>query len=576
MGSQMDIKAKTGKKMAGKNKKATEEGKKQYIVTLVGTLIALWLIVDVTFLSFYFIARKDAITIGETSVAEQSERLNNFLLNGIDVLETTGSTVEYLQEKGATSEEILEYLCRQSEDYTDTISENFKGIYGVFGGEYLDGVGWIPYEGYDPKSRPWYIAAMEGGGETVMVSPFVNAQTKRVMISVSKRLTDGESVISMDIDMDEMQDFAESINLNGYGYGFIVDSQGMIVAHSDEGQKGKNYLTDAEFQDTQMQYIIEQIVHGNGETISIRINGEDSRVFSKVVQDKWYVVMIMNVHDLFRTVETNLVINIILSILIFCAVAYFITSSYKNRRVAMQYADELKEYQLTLEERVQEQTIEIKEQAERMIDIQENAVEGMATLIESRDGNTGEHVRSTKKYVSLIVNYMYENNMHKDVISSSYVKKVENAATLHDVGKIKISDVILNKPGKFTPEEYELMKLHAAFGGDIVKEVLGKNADEELVRIASDVAHYHHEKWDGSGYPDGLKAEEIPMSARIMAVADVFDALVSKRVYKEAMSIDNAMEILKQDAGVHFDPEIVEVFLQLRPKVEEHLRQVNI
>lgn len=559
--------------MIEKKDKKISSGKKQYILTLVTTLIAVWLIVSVTFLSFYFIARNDAVAIGEGSVAQQSEKLNNFLLKGLDVLEVTGINVEYMIKNGKSSEEISEYLINQSEYYASRVDESFTGIYGYFEGEYLDGIGWEPDEGYDPKTRPWYISAVEGKGQPVVVSPYVDAQTGKVMISVSQMLYDGESVISLDIVMDEMQEFAESINLNGKGYGFVVDAKGLIVAHSDENEKGKNYLSDESFQGTEMQEIVEKVIEGDGKTISIRIDGKDSRVFSKVVQNSWYVVMIINVHDLFEAVESNLFISIFLSLFIYGVVAYFITSSYKNRKKAMQYAEELKAYQGTLEERVEEQTEEIKVQAEKMVEIQKNAVESMATLIESRDGNTGEHVRNTKKYVSMILKYMYENGMHKDVVTKSFVKKVSHAATLHDVGKIKISDVILNKPGRFTPEEYEIMKKHAPFGGDIIKDILGKNADDELLTVAKEIASYHHERWDGCGYPQGLRGEEIPLSARIMAVADVFDALISKRVYKEAMSVDEAVEILKEESGSHFDPEIVEVFIEIIPKVKVHLEE---
>ncbi len=555
--------------------KKLSSGKKEYILTLVGTLVALWLIVSFTFLSFYFIARKDAIAIGEGSVAQQSEKLNNFLLKGLDVLEVTKINVEYMMKNDDSSEKILDFFLKQSEDYTNEIDENFTGIYGLFNGDYLDGIGWVPDEGFDPKTRPWYKTAVEGNGKPVVVSPYVDAQTGSVMISVSQLLYDGESVISLDIIMDEMQEFAESINLNGKGYGFIVDAEGLVVAHSDVNEKGKNYLNDEAVQGTEMQAIIEKVIEAKGKTLDIMINGEVCRVFSKVVQDSWYVVMILNEKDLFEEVETNLVTSIILSLIIYGVVAYFITTSYKNRRKAMQYAEELKDYQGTLEERVKEQTEEIRVQAEKMIELQKNAVEGMATLIENRDGNTGEHVQNTKIYVSMILKYMYENKMHEDVVTESFIKKVSHAATLHDVGKIKISDMILNKPGKFTPEEYEIMKNHAPYGGDIVKDVLGKNADDELLMITQDIARYHHEKWDGSGYPLGLKGEEIPLSARIMAVADVFDALVSKRVYKDAMSVDKAMEILKKDSGSHFDPEIVDVFIKIRPSIEAHFEAIN-
>ena len=148
-------------------------------------------------------------------MAQQSEKLNNFLLKGLDVMEVTRINVEYMMEQGADSEEILAFLLNQSERYMNEMDENFTGIYGLFQGEYLDGVGWIPDEDYDPKTRPWYIAAMEGEGKTVVVSPYLDAQTNSIMISVSQMLSDGESVISLDIVMDEMQLFAENINLNG-------------------------------------------------------------------------------------------------------------------------------------------------------------------------------------------------------------------------------------------------------------------------------------------------------------------------------------------------------------------------
>jgi len=560
---------------SNKNTKMTK-GKKQYIVTLVVTLIAIWIIVSITFLSFYFIARSDAETIGKSSLAEQSEKLNNYLLKGMDVIDITKIAVEYMMDEGATSEEILSYLEWQSKEYAENIDKNFTGVYGWIQGEYMDGSGWVPDKNFEPKKRPWYRMAIHANGKPVVISPYLDAKTGDIMLSVSQMLSDGESVVSFDMVTDEMQNFAESINLNGKGYGFIVDAKGLVVAHSDASEKGKNYIADSAMQGTEMQQIVRRVVAGNGETIKVRINGKDSRVFSTVVQDKWYVVMIINVHDLFQRVESNLIINIILSLFIYGVVAYFIASNYKNKRMVLLYAAELKIYQSTLEERVAEQTVEIKEQSAKMVEMQESAVEGMATLIESRDGNTGEHVKSTKKYVSMMSQYMHEHKMYPELMDESYIKKINHAATLHDVGKIRISDVILNKPGKFTPDEYEIMKKHASFGGEIVKEVLGKNADKELVQIAGDVVCYHHEKWDGTGYPEGLKGEEIPLCARIMAVADVFDALVSKRVYKEAMSVEDAFQILEEEAGKHFDPEIVDVFIKLRPQIEEHLNTINM
>ena len=142
---------------------------------------------------------------------------------------------------------------------------------------------------------------------------------------------------------------------------------------------------------------------------------------------------------------------------------------------------------------------------------------------------------------------------------------------MHDLGKIAVDDRILRKPGKFTPEEFDIMKIHAVKGADIVAGLLDDvEDDKEFVRIAKNVAHYHHEKWNGSGYPEGLAGEEIPLEARMMALADVFDALVSVRCYKEQMSFDEAFKIIEESLGTHFDPDLGRIFLQCRDKLEAY------
>ena len=550
----------------------TEKDKVHYLLTLFLTLAALIMIVCYSFGSFYSIARKDAVTIGERAVSEESEKLNNFLLRGLDVLQVTGLTIDHMLQEGKTSEEIEQYLLYESEAYMDCIDENFTGIYGVFRGDYIDGIGWVPDEDYVPEERPWYLSAVAGNGEPVIVSPYLDAQTNSIMISVSQMLSDGQSVVSLDIVMDEMQKMAEGMNLNGNGYGFILDNTGLVVAHSDEALKGKNFLMDAELG---MQEITDKIIHVSGTTFETEIGGESCKIFSEVIRDDWYVVMVINREQLFRRLQNTLYRNIGISLFIFGLVVYFCTKNYLNRTKAQHYAQQLKEYQFTLEERVQEQTLKIKEQTERILQMQENVIEGMATLIESRDGNTGNHVMRTKRYVEMIVRYMYDHGIHTDEVDEEYIEKITNAAPLHDIGKIMISDTILNKPGKFTPEEFEIMKNHSLYGSDIVENILGENTDEHLVRISSDIAHFHHEKWDGSGYPEGLRGEEIPLCARIMAVADVFDALISRRVYKKEIPVEQAFTVLEEEAGSHFDPQIVDAFLRLREKIETYLRQAQ-
>ena len=155
-------------------------------------------------------------------------------------------------------------------------------------------------------------------------------------------------------------------------------------------------------------------------------------------------------------------------------------------------------------------------------------------------------------------------NIYTDILTDDYISLITKAAPMHDIGKIVVPDNILKKPGKLTPEEFEQIKRHTVEGGRIVEEVIGDHDDKEYLQIAKEIATCHHERWDGKGYPEGLKEDEIPLSARIMAIADVFDALVSPRCYKEPFPIETAMDIIKKEAGSHFDPLLAELFLSMQ------------
>lgn len=208
---------------------------------------------------------------------------------------------------------------------------------------------------------------------------------------------------------------------------------------------------------------------------------------------------------------------------------------------------------------------------EAIATFQSGMINVMADLVESRDKSTGTHIKNTAAYVEIICEQMIKDGIYSNVVDEDFKNNVVASAPMHDIGKIKISDTILNKPGKFTPEEYEIMKTHSEEGALIIhsvkKTVESQALKENYLGEAENMAHYHHEKWNGEGYPCGLKGEEIPLSARIMAVADVFDALVSKRVYKPGMPFDKAMGIIKESSGEHFDPKVVEAFVNAEEKV---------
>lgn len=238
---------------------------------------------------------------------------------------------------------------------------------------------------------------------------------------------------------------------------------------------------------------------------------------------------------------------------------------------AFKFIKILEEKNSFLRRRIEDQRTKIQKKNSDYIKMQESVIEGMATLIEYRDVNTGGHIQNTKFYAQLITDYLYDHNLHKDEVTPEFKDMIGNAAAMHDIGKISITDRILNKPSKLDETERETMKTHAVIGAALVRQIFGKSLSKEILRLFIDTIQYHHEKWDGSGYPLGLKGDEIPLSARITAIADVFDALVSMRVYKEKIPAEEAFEMLEKSKGTHFDPELTEIFLSLKPQILKHL-----
>jgi len=196
--------------------------------------------------------------------------------------------------------------------------------------------------------------------------------------------------------------------------------------------------------------------------------------------------------------------------------------------------------------------------------LQNGIVHVLADMIEKRDEGTGGHIERTTRYVRTLLDTMLARGVYADELRGWDMDMVVASARLHDVGKITIPDSILNKPSPLTPEEFDIMKTHTVEGERIIEQMITRTGEGEFLRNAKLFAGYHHEYWDGMGYPYGLKAEEIPLQGRVMAVVDVYDALVSVRPYKEAFTVEEAVSIIITMSGKYFDPKIVEVFLEVK------------
>ena len=241
------------------------------------------------------------------------------------------------------------------------------------------------------------------------------------------------------------------------------------------------------------------------------------------------------------------------------------TASRKYMKLLANYNDQL--------------SAEVSEKTESIVQMHNRLILGMATMVESRDNSTGGHIRRTSDVVRILIEEIKKDSSDKksmlllfgrEGLTDEFCDDVIRAAPMHDLGKIAVDDAVLRKPGKFTDEEYEKMKAHAAEGARIVDSILEGTEDTSFHKVAVNVAHYHHERWDGSGYPEHLKGDEIPIEARIMAIADVYDALVSKRVYKDKFSFGDADRIMMESFGKHFDKRLEKYYVAAKPRLEEY------
>ena len=249
----------------------------------------------------------------------------------------------------------------------------------------------------------------------------------------------------------------------------------------------------------------------------------------------------------------------------------FIMLSLRQRFENESLANQLAVMNDDLEHKVQERTAQLQHKTDEVSQIRDVTIMAMASLAETRDNETGNHLKRTQNYIRALAMKLRDNPRFSDFLTDDNIESLYKLAPLHDIGKVGIPDAILRKEGKLTPEEFAIMKSHPILGGNAIAAAeSGLPTPNRFLHIAREIANSHHEKWDGSGYPQGLKGDAIPISARLMALADVYDALISKRIYKEAFPHEDAVAYILQGRGMHFDPDVADAF----QNIQEEFRQI--
>ena len=222
----------------------------------------------------------------------------------------------------------------------------------------------------------------------------------------------------------------------------------------------------------------------------------------------------------------------------------------------------LEESNLQLEKTVEDRTKEL-------ILTRDITIHALTGLLETRNIESSNHTRRTQWMMKALCEHLRTSDKYCDQFTDSYINELFSTAPLHDIGKVGIPDCILLKPGKLTPEEFEIMKKHSMYGVNAIRYEYGESSMPSFIKTATEIIRAHHEKYDGTGYPDGLAGENIPLPGRLMAIIDVYDALVSKRVYKDAISHEEALQIIKEGRGLHFDPNIVDAFIEIESSIRK-------
>lgn len=458
---------------------------------------------------------------GQEEVKTTATELDNYLTLAATTLRVAADSVDIMEKNGRSVQEIEQFITDQTKRQSEQFDENFTGIYAYINGKFMDGSGWVPPEGYDPVSRDWYIEAVKANGKTVIVPPYVDAQTGSVVVTIARRISDTangnagpKNVVCLDVIVNHVKEVIQAVSIAEKGYGMVVNKDGFIVAHREDTLNGKKIT------DVYDKNLLDSILDAKSGRITAKIDGKDCTLFIAPVMDQWYSVIVIGNKELFEEVYSQIAVNSLVSLIIFGLISFFYYVGYQNEQI--------------YREKVEEMNIQV--------------VSSLASAIDAKDNYTNGHSSRVAGYAKKIAERAGYSEQEQD--------EIYMIGLLHDVGKIGVPDQVINKPSKLTDEEFALIKKHPVVGSGILESI------KERPRLAMG-ARWHHERYGGGGYPDGIAGEKIPEEARIIAVADAYDAMTSRRSYRDVMSQDKVRSEIEKGMGTQFDPRFAKVMIEM-------------
>jgi HD-GYP domain-containing protein (c-di-GMP phosphodiesterase class II) len=492
--------------------------------------------------SFFFIGRilhnrlsseaNEILFSAESNVRASLSEAETTLLNSYYVIQD-------MIEKNAKRDEIFDYLTMTNEWIRkhDQGLMTFDGIFGYINGEFYDSVGLNPGDDYIPQMRPWYQIGIRSGNSVAYTVPFMDWRNGNTIMSAVRSIDlkngDMVGILVLIIKIDWLVKYVDSLSLMSGGYGMLLNQNLTIMTYPDEKFIGSQLRDlDGDYRD------IARTLRSGKEMSDVKIknpNGISAIVFFRRIFNNWYIGITTPLskfnYDLYNSARILIVLGLVLA-LAMCIILLRLAIA-KTRAV------------------------------EKSVSLEHALIKTMAELVDCRDDITGGHIDRTQRGIKILLDAIRKKGIYREITKNWDIDLIIRSSQLHDIGKISIEDRILKKPGRLDEDEFNEMKKHTTFGEQIILKIENMTKESEFLEYARILAVSHHEKWDGTGYPKGLKEDEIPLLGRIMALADVYDALVSVRSYKKPFTHEEAVKIMVDNKGKQFDPCLIDMFLEV-------------